>query len=188
MSAAIIKIKKWGPLQDKGPQEKVMTPNVITANCREKHMHTCNLYTQTHFLSVTHLQWPSTLLFLYCKLPLTERSRTFGDVTVLKTEAVQWLTNSGQVCRWNKEVRIWNTLAPKNRKRHSPEIKSVSLQNVPWISIFLLKNKFHIFQISYILWNLTHSLNVHDMCTYEALALPPLGCTSYFLSYNYLDI
>lgn len=50
--------------------------------------------THKHTL-VTHLQWPSTLLFWSCKLSPSEWSGTFGDTTIWKTEADKFRSEGG---------------------------------------------------------------------------------------------
>lgn len=143
-----------------------------------------------HIITQTHIGvWPSTLLFYYCKLPLSGWSRTLGTQLFSKIPS-RGLRDSGQVCRRNKEVWIWSTLAPKNRETFglcSPKINQSTLPHCETCTSFipaLSLCKLHTVSSSYH----SHMHVLYDMCTYELLLLPRLDCTSDLLTYNYRDI
>lgn len=151
-------------------------------------MHHTNTYS-----CMTQMLWPSTLLFWYCKPPLSGWSTTLGTRLFkrkkTKQKPVQGLRDSGQV--WTRRSES-ETHWPRTTERHAPY---VLLWNKP-VKSSCLRNLFFFFLYKRYISSSYHTpcdaslilpcaFCIRDTCTHELLLLPLLDCTSDPLSYNY---
>lgn len=148
-------------------------------------MHHTNTYS-----GMTQMLWPSTLLFWYCKPPLSGWSTTLGTQLCFKKKKkkVRRLRDSGQV--WTRRSES-ETHWPQITERRAPvvlswskPVKSSCLRNLFSFVVYrmLISSSYHT-PHSY-----SHVHSVYMTCTHELLLLPLLDCTTDPLSYNYHDI